>query len=135
MATEVQKQIFSHNLQHLMETTKTSRNDICRDLNLKYSTVRDWEKGLSYPRPDKIEMLAKYFGLDDVYLTKSQLAFDKLVETLTDTVIKWTEREEEYRNAKLDELVEYASQLSERELDIIINIVKLQVEDHNAETP
>lgn len=57
------KQVFSENLKHYMSLYNKDRNKICRDLNFKYSTVRDWLKGNTYPRIDKIELLANYFGI------------------------------------------------------------------------
>lgn len=44
-----------------MSENGKSRNDLVNDLGLKYSTVRDWEKGLTVPRMDKVELLANYF--------------------------------------------------------------------------
>ena len=44
-----------------MSENNKSRNDIVRDLGFKYSTVRDWEKGMTVPRMDKVELLANYF--------------------------------------------------------------------------
>lgn len=39
------------------------RRDICNDLGFKYTTFTDWYNGNSYPRIDKIEILANYFGV------------------------------------------------------------------------
>ena len=39
------------------------RNKICTDLGFKYTTFTDWVKGNTYPRIDKIEMMANYFGV------------------------------------------------------------------------
>ena len=56
--------IFSANLKRYMEQYDKSRVDICNDLGFKYSTFTDWVKGNKYPRIDKIEMLANYFGIE-----------------------------------------------------------------------
>ena len=48
------------------------RNTLCSDLDLKYTTVRDWLKGITYPRIGKIELLADYFNVN-----KSDLIEDK----------------------------------------------------------
>lgn len=61
--TEIQKKIFSNNLKIFMEQKNKSRKEICDDLDIKYTTFVDWEKGNTYPRIDKIELLAKYFGI------------------------------------------------------------------------
>ena len=66
------KKIMSSNLKTYMDINKKSRNDICKDLGFSYSTFADWVNGNVYPRIDKIEILAKYFGVD-----KSDLIEDK----------------------------------------------------------
>lgn len=63
MADLENKKTLSNNLKYYMSINNKSRNDICNDLHLKYSTVRDWELGNIYPRIDKIEMLANYFNI------------------------------------------------------------------------
>ena len=39
------------------------RNEICKALDFKYSTFTDWYNGKKYPRIDKIEKLASFFGI------------------------------------------------------------------------
>ena len=36
---------------------------MCNALGVKYTTFTDWVKGNSYPRIDKIELMANYFGI------------------------------------------------------------------------
>lgn len=66
------KEIFSRNLRALMERFGKDRNQVCSDLDFKYTTFADWYNGKKYPRIDKIEMLANYFGV-----LKSDLIEDK----------------------------------------------------------
>lgn len=47
-----------------MDKKGIDRNQLCSDLDLKYTTVRDWIKGITYPRIGKIELLANYFGIN-----------------------------------------------------------------------
>ncbi|AGF87407.1 TPA: helix-turn-helix transcriptional regulator [Streptococcus suis] len=58
------KDIFSKNLKYYMDKKGVDRNQLCSDLDLKYTTVRDWIKGITYPRIGKIELLANYFGIN-----------------------------------------------------------------------
>jgi transcriptional regulator with XRE-family HTH domain len=55
-----------------MELKGKSRNDISEALGISYFTVSDWVNGKKYPRMDKVEMLANYFGIQ-----KSDLIEDK----------------------------------------------------------
>lgn len=58
------KEIFSNNLRKYMELNGKDRKDIAKDLEVSYSTFTDWVNGNSYPRIDKIEKLANYFGIE-----------------------------------------------------------------------
>lgn len=57
------KEIFSKNLKRYIQLSGKTRIEICRDLNFSYSTFSEWVNGIKYPRIDKIEMLANYFGI------------------------------------------------------------------------
>lgn len=57
------KKIFSKNLQYYMTLNNIDRNTICDKLGFKYSTFSDWYNGNVYPRIDKIEILANFFGI------------------------------------------------------------------------
>lgn len=57
------KETFSKNLRRIMEDRGIERMQLCEALNFKYSTFSDWYNGNKYPRIDKIEMLANYFGI------------------------------------------------------------------------
>ena len=57
------KDIFASNLKRQMELRGKSRNDISEALGISYFTITDWVKGRKYPRMDKVEMLANYFGV------------------------------------------------------------------------
>lgn len=70
------REVFSRNLRTLMQQLGKTRNQICDDLDFKYSTFNDWYNGNKYPRIDKIEMLANYFGV-----LKSDLIEDKGVSS------------------------------------------------------
>ena len=66
------KKVMAKNIQRLMNETGKSRNDLCEALGVKYTTLTDWIKGNTYPRIDKIELMANYFGV-----SKSDLIEDK----------------------------------------------------------
>ena len=57
------RDIFSANLREIMRSRGKDRVTVCDDLGFKYSTFADWYNGNKYPRIDKIEMLAEYFGV------------------------------------------------------------------------
>lgn len=65
------KEIMAKNIQYYMDKYGKSRQDMCDALGVKYTTFTDWVKGNSYPRIDKIELMANYFGI-----TKADLVED-----------------------------------------------------------
>lgn len=66
------KNIFSINLKRYMKEHDKSRKEVCEALGVSYYTFSDWVNGKKYPRMDKVEMLANYFGI-----LKSDLIEDK----------------------------------------------------------
>ena len=65
------KEIMSQNIQRLMAKYSKDRNDICRDLGFKYTTFTDWVNGNTYPRIDKIELMANYFNVSKSELVEA----------------------------------------------------------------
>lgn len=57
------KQIMADNILYYMNLNNKTRNDLCKDLGFKYTTVTGWLAGEKYPRIDKIEIMANYFGI------------------------------------------------------------------------
>ena len=57
------KLLFSKRLKEIMANHDKTQGDLVRDLNFRQATVSDWLNGKKYPRMDKIEKLAHYFGL------------------------------------------------------------------------
>lgn len=86
------KEIFANNLSFYMEQKGVDRNTLCADLDLKYTTVRDWLKGITYPRIGKIELLANYFNINKSDLIENKLSTtqpsDSLLEEITNTARK-----------------------------------------------
>lgn len=66
------KEIMAQNLQRLMDSRGIDRNKLCADLGFKYTTLTDWLKGNTYPRIDKIEMMANYFHVPKSELVERQ---------------------------------------------------------------
>ena len=86
------KEIFANNLSFYMKQKGVDRNTLCADLDLKYTTVRDWLKGITYPRIGKIELLANYFNINKSDLIENKISTaqpsDALLEQITNTARK-----------------------------------------------
>lgn len=64
------KEIMAKNIQYYMDKYGKTRQDMCEALGVKYTTFTDWVKGNSYPRIDKIELMANYFGISKADLVE-----------------------------------------------------------------
>lgn len=58
------KQVMAKNIRYYMEKNGLNATDLALELDFKYSTVLDWLKANTYPRIDKIEMMANYFKIE-----------------------------------------------------------------------
>lgn len=64
------KAIMAKNILYYMDKHQKTRNEMCEALGVKYTTFTDWVKGNSYPRIDKIELMANYFGISKADLVE-----------------------------------------------------------------
>lgn len=58
------KRIFADNLKRYMDRDKRNQGDIMKITGASQSAVSDWLNALKYPRMDKVEMIATYFGIN-----------------------------------------------------------------------
>ena len=107
------KRIMSTNLKRLMAEKNVSAKELSRRLDFPYTTLLSWLKADNYPRIDKIEAMADYFGV-----LKSDLIEEKLPE----------EKEESASNDGLTEsqheLIAFAKTLSEEQADKVLQLMK-----------
>lgn len=101
------KAIMAANIKKYLELTGKSQKDVCKELGFKESTFSDWLNAKVYPRIDKIEIMANYFGIKKA---------DLVEDSSSNTFIKLTDAESEhiknYRELSADD---------KEEIDNIIN--------------
>ena len=75
-----------------MKINGKSRKDVCEALGFSYYTLTDWVNGKKYPRMDKVEILADYFGIlkSDLIEEKGEERFEmqKKNDTIADVVVR-----------------------------------------------
>ena len=69
------KNIMSKNIKRLMDEKNVTAKELSKTLKFPYTTLLSWLKADNYPRIDKIEAMADYFGV-----LKSELIEEKLTE-------------------------------------------------------
>ena len=57
------KETMSKNLKYYIERSGKDRKTLAEIWGFPYSTVTDWINGNKYPRIDRIEVMADYFGI------------------------------------------------------------------------
>lgn len=57
------KDILSKNLRYYIEKSGKDRRELAEIWGFPYSTVTEWVNGKKYPRIDRIEIMANYFGI------------------------------------------------------------------------
>ena len=57
------KETMSKNLKYYIERSGKDRKTLAEIWGFPYSTVTDWINGNKYPRIDRIEVMAEYFGI------------------------------------------------------------------------
>ena len=83
------KQVMAKNIRYYMEKNGLNATDLALELDFKYSTVLDWLKANTYPRIDKIEMMANYFKIEksDLIEDKSTKSEKQDISTMVDDLM------------------------------------------------
>ncbi len=105
------KETLSQNLKRLLATRGLNPHQFAEIMNFKYTTVMNWMKANTYPRIDKIELMARYFGVD-----KSDLV-EEYVET----------------SSTLSEINRISSSLDEKRQENVLKFSKNQLQEQNQE--
>ena len=69
------REVFAKNLRYYMERSGKMQKDLAEVAGVSAATFNEWLKAKKYPRIDKIDKLADYFGI-----LKSDLIEEKSIE-------------------------------------------------------
>lgn len=72
------KEIMGKNIKRHMKMNNVSRTQMSKALGVSYSTLSDWINAKMYPRIDKIEMMADYFGVNKSALVEDVKEFSTI---------------------------------------------------------
>ncbi len=107
------KEIFSKNLRYYIEKSGKDRSELADIWGFPYSTVTEWINGKKYPRIDRIEIMADYFGI-----LKSDLIEEKEKPTVQDDGLSENKRK----------LIEFAKSVPEDKAEMILQVMRTIVE-------
>ena len=64
------KKVMAKNILRYMNERNVTATDICKTLGFKQNTFSDWVNAKTYPRIDKIELMARYFQISKADLVE-----------------------------------------------------------------
>ena len=82
------KDVMARNLKRYMEETGKTQKELAELVDVPTSTFNGWVKGNRYPRIDKIEMLANYFGCLKSDLIEDKDEMRKNSDAIADIIIR-----------------------------------------------
>ena len=103
------KAILSKNLRYYIEKSGKDRRELAETWGFPYSTVTDWVNGNKYPRIDRIEIMADYFGI-----LKSDLIEEKEKPTEQDDGL----------SQDMIELIEAIKKLPDDKVQMLLQVAK-----------
>lgn len=115
------KETFARNLLYYLERSKKSQKEVAEYIGVTPASLNEWTKAKKYPRIDKIELLARYFGI-----LKSDLIEEKGNNRTSPTLdlqhfasneLKLTEEEEA--------LVELFRRIPENKQEVVLEMIRL----------
>lgn len=77
------KQTMAQNIKYYMEKNDKSRKDMCEALGVSYMTFADWVNAKTYPRIDKIEMMAQFFRVSKSDLVEERKPVSEIPRQVT----------------------------------------------------
>ncbi len=104
-------EVFSRNLLRYIQASGKSQLEVAKAIGVSPSSVNDWIKGRTYPRMDKVQLLAEYFGIQ-----KSDLVEDVCVA-------KETISEEE------QEIIDLFHKVPEEKREFVLSVIRAAIEN------
>lgn len=121
MNLETQKLIFSQNLRRLLEERNVKQIDVADAIGVSHQLMNTWVRGKAYPRPNRIQLLASYFGVRVADLVELQLPesrISKLAAMMEAHPIYW-------------EVIDAVSGMDEEGLRLAIRLLRTMKEAGN----
>lgn len=110
------REVMAENLRHYVDRSGKTQKELSEVFGVATSTFNDWMKAKNYPRIDKIEKMAKYFGILKSDLierrTEDREEMKKKNDAMTDIVL----------SAKADEEL----------LELLVQVTKLSTDQRAA---
>lgn len=87
------KQVMAKNILHYMNVKNVTATDVCKACGFKQNTFSDWVNAKTYPRIDKIEAMAQFFGINKSCLVEDTDEAKKIREDYVNDTLSSDDRE------------------------------------------
>lgn len=104
------KEVFANNLRYYMESRGKSQKELAEIVGVSAPTMNDWLKAKKYPRIDKIEILANYFGI---------LKSDLIEEQKEKPTVK-----DDGLSEEMKELIDCIKKLPEEKIQMLLQVAR-----------
>lgn len=116
------KEIMAKNIRHYMNKFDVTQTEVCNALGIKMPTFSDWVNAKTYPRIDKIELMANYFGISKSDLVEEHKKDDNSQYYLNDETRQIAQ--EAFENPELRTLFKVARDIPPERLRAHIEFMK-----------
>ena len=126
------KKIMANNIRRHLDSLGLNVKDFAALMNFKYTTVLDWVNAKTYPRIDKIELMANYFKVDKSDLVERYTPSTSLLQQINDTVVRLTPPNQKIVLQTSEELLENQKEDSEthRQINEVSELIQLYSYDY-----
>lgn len=105
------KEVFSRNLSRCIKRSDKPQRELAKAIGVHPATICDWLSGRTYPRMDKLQLIADFFGV-----SKSELVEDEYVA-------KETVSEKEQK------LLDLFHEVPEEDRDYLLGLIEFHVKN------
>lgn len=115
------KEVLAKNLKYYIEKSGKDRKELAEIWGFPYSTVTEWINGKKYPRIDRIEIMADYFGILKSDLIEERTEEHREMQKKNSTLVELTIRMQ--KDSEFFSLIEGINQLNPEQLAGVKQIV------------
>ena len=123
------KKIMANNIRRHLDSLGLNVKDFATLMNFKYTTVLDWVNAKTYPRIDKIELMANYFKVDKSDLVERYTPSTSLLQQINDTVAQLTPPNQKIVLRTSEELLESQNE-EETQPNEVLEVIQLYSYDY-----
>lgn len=113
------KQIMAQNIRYYMNKRNITQTELCNTLGFKMPTFSDWVNAKTYPRIDKIELMANYFGISKADLVEERSDTDYYLDKDSAEAAQFL-----FENPEYKVLFDASRKVKKEDIDFVADMIK-----------